>query len=533
MAWACTCHSGAQVVVDGFFEEWLQDARMDDTVDDNGRGIDIISVSVTDDEDRLYVLLELDRPINYQEDGALAIYIDIDNNGSTGIRRGRLGYEVAYLLGQRRGIVSSAGGVDDVGFAGLGFVALPTVSSDVIEFSLRKSATTGFAAYQMQREIAIQIYDDDGDDRWPDQDPYVYRMQDLLPYQNTNTLLAPDATDLRIVSYNSLRNGLTGSRGSRQAAYMETIRPDVMIWQELYEASNSDMRSALIDVTADWAEVYVSTLSGIGLAIVSRYPIIDEVAVDGNAAYLLDLSTDTVLLVNVHYPCCDNDFDRQAEVDRVMQFIREARLGRRNLDVPPLSPTIIMGDMNLVGSPRQYVSMITGDILINSNYGPDFAPDLDGTDMADALPKVLGSNLAYTWYSPDQSFSPGRLDLCIYSDSRLDLLNAFCYQPSTSQPSDHIPIVADFEIRPLTVSTHDLADRPDLQIAPMPASDVLYLGEGAVTYTSVSIYDMQGRQCYYQSSPDRRIDVSDLAPGAYVVIATTDKGALSSKLVIM
>jgi exonuclease III len=523
----------AQIVIDGFFDEWSAVDRLDDRIGDDGNGVDILSVSLADDAERLYVLLDLDRELNYQQDGALAIYIDTDNNSSTGVSRGRLGYEVAYLLGDRRGVVSSSAGIDDVGFAGMGFVALPTVSSSTIEFSLLKSSVAGFASYQMGQEIAIQVYDDDGTDRWPDVTPHQYTMQDTPAYQNTNTLAAPAATDLRITSYNSLRNGLIESRGSRQAEYMRDLDPDVMIWQELYEANGTNMRAALTSVTQMWDETYVSTLSGIGLAIVSRYPIIDEVAVDGNAAYLLDLSTDTVLLINVHYPCCDNDFDRQAEVDRVMQFIREAREGRRSMDVPPLTPTIIMGDMNLVGSSRQYTSMITGDILINSNYGPDFAPDLDGSDMADALPKVLGSNLAYTWYSPDQSFSPGRLDLCLYTDSRLDLLNSFCYQPSVNQPSDHIPIVVDFAIKPVIVSTDEVAIEAELEIAPMPASEVLYLGEESHEYTSFTVFDLLGRRCMHVVSPGSTIDVSGLAPGTYVAFATTERATLSTRLVIM
>ena len=117
---------------------------------------------------------------------------------------------------------------------------------------------------------------------------------------------------------------------------------------------------------------------------ISKYPINFSESVDGNAAFYLDVDGQDVVLINCHLPCCENNFDRQEEVDIIMEYIRELKAGNGNYNVPEGTPIIIAGDMNFVGDSHQPYTFRTGDIFSNSSFGPDFNPDWDETELKDA-----------------------------------------------------------------------------------------------------------------------------------------------------
>ena len=73
---------------------------------------------------------------------------------------------------------------------------------------------------------------------------------------------------------------------------------------------------------------------------------------------------------------------------------------------------------------------------------------------------MTGTHDVYTWRDARSSFSPGKLDYIVYSDSVLELRNAFSLETTllstedlkryglrpmdTLDASDHLPVVADF-----------------------------------------------------------------------------------------
>ena len=89
-------------VVDGFFSDWNQS---DFTVEDADavNGLNITSVSIDHDAMRLYILLELDQEIDLQEEEDIAIFIDADNDPSTGFQRAGIGSEISYYFGRQHG----------------------------------------------------------------------------------------------------------------------------------------------------------------------------------------------------------------------------------------------------------------------------------------------------------------------------------------------------------------------------------------------------------------------------------------------
>jgi endonuclease/exonuclease/phosphatase family metal-dependent hydrolase len=106
---------------------------------------------------------------------------------------------------------------------------------------------------------------------------------------------------------------------------------------------------------------------------------------------------------------------------------------------------IVGGDLNLVGS-RPPLDLLRAGL------------DADGSDLNPVDAMVMGDNANYTWKNYDGTFTPGRLDWVVYSDSALTSLNAFSLdtrrlapasltplnlEPRDSAASDHLPIVFD------------------------------------------------------------------------------------------
>ena len=147
----------------------------------------------------------------------------------------------------------------------------------------------------------------------------------------------------------------------------------------------------------------------------SKYPILHQEALSGNLVVLLD-TTDvlgtTLLVINAHTPCCGNDDGRQWEIDEMNWFI-----GRVRADLHPSIPADtavqIVGDLNLVGFRQQLESLVTGDIVYESDWGGDVAPDVDGSSLLDTRPLHSGDRTSYTWRNDFSSFWPGRLDVSI------------------------------------------------------------------------------------------------------------------------
>ena len=140
-----------------------------------------------------------------------------------------------------------------------------------------------------------------------------------------------------------------------------------------------------------------------------------------------------------------------------MSFVREALEPRSAIDAD--TPIVITGDLNLVGLAQQVDSLLTGDIVDTGLFGPDFAPDWDGSALTNLISRQTEKRMGYTWRSPTSSFWPGHLDYIIYSDSVVDVVKDFLlYTPEISPPnlaqygllstdslvSDHLLVCADF-----------------------------------------------------------------------------------------
>lgn len=160
--------------------------------------------------------------------------------------------------------------------------------------------------------------------------------------------------------------------------------------------------------------------------------------------------------------------ERGRQADVIMRQVRDFKSPGDNLDLPAFTPYILLGDFNIYDTdPAQHLqTLLTGDIQFEDNYGDDVVPDWDETDLADALPSHNGlGEEFYTWRDDSGPFNSGPLDRVIFSDSAMQILNAFVLNTTILSdealaaaglerfdvlidPSegdfDHLPIVVDF-----------------------------------------------------------------------------------------
>jgi endonuclease/exonuclease/phosphatase family metal-dependent hydrolase len=140
-------------------------------------------------------------------------------------------------------------------------------------------------------------------------------------------------------------------------------------------------------------------------------------------------------------------------------------------DLPAATPFILLGDFNVYDTdPAHHLTtLLEGDIVNEARYGADFAPDWDGTPLADALPSHnAAGEVFYTWRDDTQEFNPGVLDRILYADSVLAVEHAFVLNTMMMAPDeleaaslqaadvaldpaagryDHLPLVVDLSLK--------------------------------------------------------------------------------------
>lgn len=466
--------SGQQVIINDSFDDWAGNvsAFSDKAGDGNpSRKIDFTAVKVSNDERFLYVYFDISTEINLQENNSVSIFIDIDNNISTGIFKSGIGADMVYYFGPRSGKVYRTNGTYSIFHNDIRLVTAPTVTGSRFEIRILRQFVSDAGQITMGPVIRLLMSDEDvAGDKAPDASGgYTYSFDENRKFNPVPFSIKKTSPELlRILSYNVLKDNIF--LASTQASFnriFKALEPDIIGFCEIYNRTSAQT-AALIETflpSANGKKWYNAEVNP-DIRIISRYPILDKKALDGNGAFLIDLGTKKLVFIMAHLPCCDNETDRQKEVDNIMSFVRSVRYGISSFQTPQNTPIVISGDMNLVGLRQQLQTFITGDIQNNATYGPDFTPDWDDSALEDAVPVTTNNSAAFTWYNELGLYSAGRLDFFLYTGSVLSIKNSFAlWSPDlTSQQlassglqagdiptaSDHLPIVADFSITGLS-----------------------------------------------------------------------------------
>ncbi len=505
----------ARIWLDGNFSDWdaIPPLYDDESGDQQSGSIDFGLLKVANDERFVYFYIEIGDELNLQDNNEISLFLDTDNNASTGIPINGIGAEVKWVFGERQGVYTAR---YTIYHQYIGLVTAPTVTSDRFEFSLDRTLSLFGQQLFPQNSFRI-VFHDEGpvDDYLPD-------IGDIISYTFDNTSLPPiypislsktSSADFRAMCYNVLSSNIF------EPAYydnfdriLSAIDPEIIAFEEIYDHTSNDVKQLVESMlpSGTGEQWFCEGIPGDDIYAVSRFPITDSYELNKSGAFLIDLNPvvdSNLLFIVAHLSFGDYNTARQEEIDELMAFILDAKEPGGTLTLEQFTPIIITGDLNLVGYAQQLNTLITGDI-VNPQFQPSFDPDWDGSDFGDLCPRLTRLPMFYTWYSTSSSYYPGRLDFMIYSDYVLqskkkfvmftpemspDSLTAYgLYANDVPTVSDHIPVVSDFKVlQPSSTSIYDIQHTNDPgadNTYPSPLNGQTVTTSGIVTATGYGGY---------------------------------------------
>ncbi|HJO03058.1 MAG TPA: endonuclease/exonuclease/phosphatase family protein [Acidobacteriota bacterium] len=453
------------IVIDGKFADW--DALL-------GSAHTAADLAVADSGRFLYFHFRLPQEAILQGTSDAVLLLDADADAATGRRAFGIGADVEWRFGARSG--TRHAGAQRIGLhpADIGLVTAPTVSARRFELALELGARPGDTVLFTGRRIravltTVQaLLHGSGDSR-----RVAYRLgARSVPEPERAMLERAAARHLRVMNYNVEHDGLFDL--DRQPAYQRifsAVRPDVVGFQEVAKNNTAGI-ATLLD---EWLprrggrRWHASAAAG-DAAVASRFPISKTwLITPGVDAYRIDTRSflaSEMLVVVVSLKCCEDPAgQRRRQIDAILGFWRDALSPGSTVTLPPDTPIVMIGDMNLVGDAQELHALRTGTPFDSVSGGPPFDPDWDGSALTDLRPLHADLPMAYTWRRDNSSgnFSPGRLDFVFFTDSVLTPRNRFVlHTPSmtgrrrrayglrrgdTVRASDHLPLIADFALR--------------------------------------------------------------------------------------
>ena len=454
------------ISIDGAFDDWSSvEVAYEDSVGDS-TSTDFVRIWLADDDEFLFIRIELLGTFDASENNSVRLLLDTDNDSGTGLAVAGIGAELEWRLGERFGLLRVAGDIVPLSQNDISFRGGPTVTANTFEFAIgRDSVPGGLYPLFTEPSFRIAMIDDGGGEQIPNAGQILEYEFDLGQPPTTETIplerMMP--SDLRMLSHNVLSDG-PWNPGLQQSyrRLWSVPDPDVLNLQEVFSHSLSQTLQLVNQLVPPGQGEQWFGAKHSDCVTVSRFPILDSWALDGNLAVLLQTSDEygrDCLVINAHLPCCSNHFFRREEIDRLMSFIRDAQEPGGQITLDEGTPVVVCGDLNLVGFEQDLLTLMTGNISNNGTYGPDFDPDWDSTGLANVISRQTERRMGYTWRNDGGSFWPGQLDYFIYTDSVLELRNDYLiYTPEMADPvslgfaagdslvSDHLVFVADFQV---------------------------------------------------------------------------------------
>ena len=510
-----TCLRAAHpIVIDGLFDDWqevpvtITDPEGDYNYDDWAE------LKITNDDDFIFFKISLHSEKTLLQDwNNFYLYIDADKDSLTGHPFRGMGAELAWHFGYRTGQYFEQDGIIDLWQNDITLRQAPTVTSTEFEIAIAR----GSFVLSDPDSIAVifSSFYDTGD--------YMPDSWGGVVYQLDTTVVGPaepillEKTGTRLVTYNTLYTGiLEPDRQPKFQRIIQALDPDIIALQEHSEWNE------IGDIISSWfpEDTWYQGYTFRDLVVLSKYPIINQAnLISSERTMCALLQTDDpinpyLLILNSHFSCCDNDDDRQEQVDELVQVLREWRLNDNGpFDLPEGTPMFHVGDFNFVGYREQIETVTAGNIQDEGNYGSDFPLDWDGTAITDLFSRQTHKRMAYTWRSDGSSFNPGKLDYVLYTDSNLSILNHFVLNTlampdsvlneweleaeDTNEASDHLPRIVDFMVTDLGI-TGEL-DLPQQYILSHPYPNpfnpqvMIPITLAREAHIQLRIYDIHGR----------------------------------------
>ena len=518
----CFLIAGDPINIDGSFEDWINVPIS--YSDSFGDGIvsDFFELKITYDDEFIFIYISFhEGEFLFQDWNQFHLYIDADNDENTGHSIAGIGAELEWCFGCRSGFqyINSQEIIlmqNDINLR-IG----PTVTSREFEIAiLRSSMALTMNNTQLLEEGSLVIFESEAQsDRLPNESGGVGFT--IMNDNTTPVIPIPlekiDEVDIRIVSYNTLNEGiLDPGRELYFKRIFQALDPDIIALQEHSDWNQID------ETIQSWfpENVWHASWTYRDLVILSKFPIINDanlISSDRTMCALLNTEQElgkNLLIINSHLSCCANNEDRQQQVD---EFLSVWRSWVSENEGPFLlhegTPFVHLGDFNFVGYRHQVETIRVGDIQDENQYGSDFFPDWDATSIVDLFSRHTQKRMGYTWQNDNSSYNPGKLDYIFYSDALLDTGRHFILNTrvmdeqildfygleldDTYLASDHLPRVIDIRLA-ANIDIKGEKIIPDsfkiFNSFPNPFNSSININFilSFPTYTKITIFDIKG-----------------------------------------
>ncbi len=549
--------------LDGTFSDWTSDAENYTDTQNDGLAFDLRSFKVSNDSNFLFIQLVFDQEIQLNSGNNLFLEIDADNDANTGYQVNFIGADLGINFGQKTFYFNPTSGSVQVSPYDVGFIALPTVTSDTFEIAINRHAVPDGVNQLFTSNIIKLCFKDNetGGDYMPDYGITFSYTFDDTPVETYNPINFEknNDSDIRLLTYNTLYDGLTDNArvGSFQRI-ITAVNPDIITFNECwnttqYEAQNL-LNSWLPVSNGNWTCIKNDN----GNITCSKYPIpdyydIDPTYINRITANLINLPSSyprDIMIINSHLKCCGDDETRQEQIDAIMNFIRDIKTSGGAVTLPYGTPFVISGDLNLVGLSQQLTTLLTGDIINNSDYGEDITPDWDNTDLSDIISFHTDIRTATTWTEEGNDYWPGRFDYTIASDIGAAVSKTFtiCTHEMSSErlnqyglntddtdiASDHLPKITDFVIEDVPGTVAEKS-KNNIQIYPNPATNKIFnidAFDNQIHYLKILTVSGKIILSKQLNKNSIKIDLSEFPNGIYFVIVKTTNSEKILKLIL-
>jgi len=552
-----------QIELDGQYDDWQNATSNYTDPQGDGANIDMLSFSVSNDSNFLYIKLEFADEMQLNSGNSLFLEIDTDNDAGTGYSINGIGGELGWKFGSKFGYFNVSTPGIQVNQADIKFRALPTVTSNMFEIAINRHVfPDNINPLFTNDTIKICFFDQvTNGDYMPNngtQFSYIFDNSSF-PAFDVIDINKSDTSFVRLMTYNTLFNGLIDSQ--REDAFGRIIsaaNPDIITFNECWSTQWYEARNFLDNylplTSGDSWQCW--KVDGANITC-SRYPITQNWQILSDrrlTASLIDLPayySKDILIVNAHLKCCDGDTIRQREADAFAAFIKDAKTAGGVIDLPQETPFLLSGDLNLVGFSQQLTTLITGDIQDTITFGSPSPLDWDNTNLNDVISLQSDHNMAFTWIDEGSDYWPGRLDFCIASDVNLTVEKAFTMrteimstarltqyglqQFDTQTASDHLPKVTDFSI-PLILGNQSSINKIEIKVSPNPAKNKILISTNISNKENrIKLLDANGDVVYSEtfSGNSHIIDTSNLIPAIYIVKLWNSDYNIAEKVVIV
>ncbi len=465
-------YAGHPITIDGLFDDWSSiDVSYSDDQGD-GSGADFADIKITYDNEFLFIYFNMhDGEYLLQDLNEFHLFIDADNDSTTGHPVNGIGAELEWIFGNRSGFYYIMDGIIEIYQNDITLRMAPTITDSEFEICISRNSSSltldgthvlvqGKVLLSDTGQNADQIPDEYGGISFSIGEDYI---QPVTPITFTKRI----NSDIRLVTHNVWDSSIMNSYYQEHFRRIyQALNPDIVVLQEMYEYTNQ-----LHGLFNSWfpdEQWYVSSQFRDNI-IISKYPVLEQdffTSSERTMVALLNTEDElgkNLMIFNSHLSCCGNNESRQYDAD---EFVSNWRDWRENDNGPftlaDSTPFIHVGDFNLVGNRQQLTTLTEGDIDDENTFGNDYAIDWDGTAITDLFSRHSHKRMGYTWRWDNSSFSPGKLDYILYTDSIIDTSKHFVFQSMTMDSvslanygldemdsynsSDHSPRVLDIKI---------------------------------------------------------------------------------------